>query len=354
MPRELLRRTYSWKRLRVVLVAAALLGTLFSFGWKGSVVMLYFRLLVVGLLLVGVFSLVERWPRRLPGWVARWAFQIVAVAVAAPFATAIVYWLTTLGDPQAWFHNKERMAGYSLITGFGILISPWIAMVAVYRDISGQAERQALELKLERVRFDEQALQARMNQLQAQVEPHFLFNTLANIRELVEQGSPNAADMLESLIGYLRSAVPRLHENASTVGRELELVRDYLAIMSMRMPDRLSTMARCAPGAEHVRCPPGAILVLVENAIRHGIDPSEVGGRIDVDVSVQGTQCVVTVADTGVGQGASTAGLGTGLANLQERLRLGYGPSASVTLEPSLPCGMRARMILPLGEADGR
>ena len=344
---ELFRDSFSWRRVRVVLVAAVLVGTLISLAWKGAVAMLYLRLLVVGLVLLAVFGLIERWPRRLPRWVARWALQIVAVAVAAPLAAALIYWLTTLGDPVTWYHNRERRLGYILITGFSILVSPWIAMIAVYREISGRTQRQALEFELERTKFTEQALQARMSQLQAQVEPHFLFNTLANIRELVQQGSAHAPEMLESLIGYLRAAVPRLHESTSTTGRELDLVRSYLAIMEMRMPDRLTTTIRCAPQAAHVTCPPGAVLVLVENAVRHGIDPSEDGGSIEVDVRLQGNRCVVTVRDTGVGLGGSTAGLGTGLENLRERLRLGYGSAAAVDLEPVTPRGTLARLTLP-------
>lgn len=347
---ELLRRTFGWRRFRVVLIAAVLLGTLFSLAWTGPVALLYLRLVLVGSILLAVFAVIERWPRKLPRWVARWALQILGVAVAAPLATGIVYGFTTLGDAVPWFRDEERMAGYSLITGFSLLIAPWIAMVAVYRDISGRAQRQALEFELERSRFTQQALQARTSQLQAQVEPHFLFNTLANIRELVQQGSSHAPEMLESLIGYLRAAVPRLHETTSTIGRELDLVRSYLAIMRMRMPDRLTATVGCLPDAADVPCPPGAILVLVENAVRHGIDPSETGGTIVVDARLHEEYWLVQVVDSGVGLGGSTQGLGTGIANLRERLRLGYGAKATVEIESANPSGTRACLRLPRGE----
>ncbi len=335
------------QRLRILIISAAALGTLVSFGWTGSLVDLYLRFVLVGGALLALFALVEQWPRRLPNWLARWAVQILIVAIAAPFATAIAYSLTTIGDPTPWVHEKDRMKGFGIIAGLTVLIAPWIAMIAVYRDISGRAARQALEFDLERSQFAQQTLQARMSLLQAQVEPHFLFNTLANIRELVQQGSPHAPEMLESLIGYLRAAVPRLHEVSSTIQQELELVTSYLQIMHMRMPDRLKTTIQSEPGASDVKCPPGSIIVLVENAVRHGIDPSELGGSILVDVRVDGDHCVVEVVDTGVGLGGATAGLGTGLENLQERLKLGYGPSAGVDMRPNFPVGTRARLRVP-------
>ena len=126
--------------------------------------------------------------------------------------------------------------------------------------------------------------------LQAQVAPHFLFNTLANVQALVDAGSPQAAAVLRSLIAYLRAAVPRLHEAAATIERELQLVRPYLELMQMRMPDRLQyrderrPVGRCA-----VRCPADDVLTLVENAVRHGIDPSEEGGRIDIGARREAT-----------------------------------------------------------------
>lgn len=346
---EFVRRAFAWRRMRVALVAAALLGTLFALAWKGVLALLYLRLVLVGMALLTVFAVIESWPRTLPRWVARWALQILGVAVAAPFAVAAVYAITTIGDPIPWFRDKERMTGFSLIAGVALFTAPWVAMVAVYRDISGRAQRQALQFELERSQYAQQALQARMSLLQAQVEPHFLFNTLANIRELVQQGSPNAPDMLESLVDYLRAAVPRLHETDSTVGRELDLVRSYLAIMQMRMPDRLRTEVRCEPEAADVRCPPGSILVLAENAVRHGIDPSEAGGSILVEARVEDAHCVVEVVDTGMGLGGSAPGLGTGLANLGERLKLGYGPAATIEVRRAVPSGTRACLRLPRG-----
>jgi two-component sensor histidine kinase len=349
--RGFLRRAYAWPRVRVVLIASAVLGTLMLGGWTGSVPLLYFRIACVGAVLLFVFAVLERGPRRLPRFVARWALQIVGVAVAVPPTTGLIYSLTTLGDPVPWVRNESRMSGFGMIAGMGVLIAPWIAMVAVYREISGQARRQALEFELERTQLARQALQARVSLLQSQVEPHFLFNTLANVRELVAQGSPRAPAMLQSLIDYLRAAVPRLHQPTSTIAEELELVRAYLEIMQMRMPDRLQYSVHADPAALDARCPPAGVLVLVENAVRHGIDPSETGGTVIVNVRREPGACVAEVLDTGVGLRPSSGGLGTGLQNLRERLTLGFGPGAALELSPNTPRGARALLRIPTAQA---
>src|SRR4029434_503673 len=120
------------------------------------------------------------------------------------------------------------------------------------------------------------------------------------------------------LVSYRRAAVPVLHEPAATIERELQLVRPYLELMQMRMPDRLQYAMNVDPAALKVRCPPTTLLTLVENAVRHAIDPSEEGGRIDVDIARLGDRCVVRVTDTGAGLHHSVNGLGTGLTTLRE------------------------------------
>jgi len=228
-------------------------------------------------------------------------------------------------------------------------VSPWVAMSALYRHINGQAQRQALSFELERSKLARDALDSRLRLLQAQVEPHFLFNTLANVRELVDSGSSQASEVLGSLITYLRAAVPNLHNSATTLGQELELVRAYLELMHMRMPDRLQFAIDADPAALAVQCPPMTLLTLVENAIRHGIDPSEEGGKIDVSVRLQDGRCLAEVKDTGVGLsgGQGSQGLGTGLANLRERLQLVFAGQAQLSLTALEPHGFCVNINIP-------
>jgi LytS/YehU family sensor histidine kinase len=209
------------------------------------------------------------------------------------------------------------------------------------------ARDQALAFELEKSRLERTALDTRLRLLQAQVEPHFLFNTLANVQTLVDSGSPQASGVLASLIAYLRAAVPRMHEPATTLGQELDLVRAYLELMRMRMPDRLAFALHVDPAANEVQCPPVTLLTLVENAVRHGIDPSEEGGRIDIDVRVSDGRCTVRVTDTGLGLAGAGAGLGTGLATLRERLQLAFGSEARLRLTEIEPHGVRAEIELP-------
>jgi LytS/YehU family sensor histidine kinase len=215
------------------------------------------------------------------------------------------------------------------------------------RDRPAEGRVRARPGVLERSELEREALDARLRLLQAQVAPHFLFNTLANVQALADAGSPHASTVLRSLTAYLRAAVPLLDDASATIDRELQLVQPYLELMQMRMPDRLHYAVHVDPAAASVRCPPTTLLTLVENAVRHGIDPSEDGGRIVVDISRRNDRCVVTVSDTGVGLRDSAPGLGTGLTTLRERLRLTFGDAAHLRLTADTPRGVVAEVDMP-------
>ncbi len=307
---------------------------------------------VVGLMVVLAFSLLERYPRRPPSWLSRWALQIAGVVVAVPAGVILAHSVSMAVDvTQA--HAPPQMQGLIVLFVEGLLIAPWLALGALVRQKDALAREQALALELAHSEVERQALDARLNLLQAQVAPHFLFNTLANVQALVESGSTQAAEVLRSLIAYLRAAVPRLNEPATTLGQELQLVRAYLELMRMRMPDRLQFELTADPSALALRCPPMTLLTLVENAVRHGIDPSEDGGRIDVFVRHRGDRCQVVVRDTGVGLGSHGSGLGTGLAALRERLQLIYGDEATLRVAAQDPRGVIAEIDFPFkGDAS--
>jgi LytS/YehU family sensor histidine kinase len=220
-----------------------------------------------------------------------------------------------------------------------VLLAPWVALISLVRQKDVLVRSQAVAL-------ERQATESRLQLLQSQVQPHFLFNTLANIRELVQSGSPQAPAVLDSLIAYLRAAVPRLHGPVTTLAQELELARAYLELMQMRMPDRLQYAIDADEAAFAVPCPPLTLLTLVENAVRHGIDPAEKGGRIDVRVSLAGDRCRAEVRDTGVGLRGPGGSLGTGLAALRERLQLAFGHGASLRVEATPP-GVTATVEFP-------
>jgi LytS/YehU family sensor histidine kinase len=274
--------------------------------------------------------------------------QIVVVVVAVPVGVLLPHLVHMAVDVRA-AHGSAQLQSLGALIAEGLLFAPWIALGAMVRQRDLFVRDQALEFELERSKLERNALDARLKLLQAQVEPHFLFNTLANVQALVDVGSPQASKVLASLIAYLRAAVPRMHESATTLGQELELVRAYLELMKTRMPDRLDFALHADAAASVQQCPPMTLLTLVENAVRHGIDPSEDGGRIDVDARVSDGRCRLRVTDTGLGFAAASAGggLGTGLATLRERLQLKFGGDARLQLTEVEPHGVRAEIDMP-------
>jgi len=344
-PVSILARTS--RRVAVALTISTSVFLLMVMHWKSSASSLFIRTTILGLSATAAFTLFEVWPRRLPRWFQRWAFQVIAVGVVMPLTTFLVYVLSTpRGAPPFW-ENHERMDGWMMLTFLAILIAPWTALAAIVRQKEAFARNQELAFALERSELERQALDARLHLLQAQVAPHFLFNTLANVQALVDAGSPHAATVLRSLIAYLRAAVPVLHEPAATIERELQLVQPYLELMHMRMPDRLQYTMNVDPSALTVRCPPTTVLTLVENAVRHGIDPSEEGGRIDINIERPGDRCVIRVTDTGAGLQPSGNGLGTGLTSLRERLQMIYGDAATLRLIPAARRGVVVEVDMP-------
>jgi signal transduction histidine kinase len=335
-----------WQRVRFTMGTSLLFGLFLSLLSETATAIVVGRTLLVGLGTLLAFGLFEQWPRRLPRWLGRSALQLIGIAVSIPPSAFLAYWLTTGGDPQ-FAQDEKRVMGYAMLTVTGLLFAPWIAVGAMLKQRDAFARDQALAFELERSQLERNALNARLRLLQAQVEPHFLFNTLANVQALVDAGSPQASKVLASLIAYLRAAVPRMHDPATTLGQELQLVNAYLELMQMRMPDRLQFSVHVDPAANSLLCPPMTLMTLVENAVRHGIDPSEEGGRIDVDVRLLDGRCRVRVSDTGVGLQSTSHGLGTGLSTLRERLQLTFGRDTQLQLLEVLPHGVCAELDFP-------
>ena len=203
-----------------------------------------------------------------------------------------------------------------------------------------------------------QVVEARMAAMQAQVEPHFLFNTLASIDHLIETDPPRASQMQKNLIALLRASMPTMREaNASGVrdlGRELAVIRPYLEILKVRMEERLTTEIDVPEGLQSAEFPPMMIQGLVENAIKHGLEPKAEGGNLKVKAEILHGKLAVSVADTGLGFGkAATAGTGVGLANIRERLQLLYGAKAQVSVTENRPSGTVVTITVPYKPIEG-
>lgn len=341
-----LRTVLGLRRIAVMLLVAVPIALLISIESETRSSTWLARSVIVGTGALLAFGTAESWPPRLPRWIGRWVFQLLAMAVAIPFSAYAAYWITVGGAPE-FMANPKRFVGFGQLTIAGIFFGAWIALGAMIRQRDTRAHSQTLAFERERRELERQAIEARTQLLRSQIQPHFLFNTLANIQALVEAGSPHAPQVLASLIAYLKAAVPQLDETVSTLGREVELARAYLELMRMRMPDRLRFALDVDPSVLDVRCPPTTLLTLVENAVRHGIDPAEDGGDIDIAVKREGGDVLIRVEDSGVGPGVSDSGSGTGLKALRERLALAFGEGAALRLFEREPHGFRAEVQFP-------
>ena len=341
----------SLRRVTIALVLALLAASALSPIFVTPFPVLLGRLLVISMVLLLAFTLAGLWQ---PPGVPQWLTQVLAVVLAAPVATFIVYLPSVGGNVAEVMNHEGRILGFISITATVLVIAPLLALGALYRERDAQARNQSLVFALEKSTLEKQALDAKLKLMHAQIQPHFLFNTLANVQELVESGSDQAAPVLENLIAYLRAAMPQLDDANATLGAEAALAGAYLELMHMRMPDRLSFSIRVAPELTTLRFPAMALLTLVENAIHHGIDPAEQGGTLEVEAwrDAGGGMVHLSVVDSGVGL-RETAVPGTGLANLRARLLAFYGPSAQLTLSEVHPHGVRAEMVFDPVQASG-
>ncbi len=239
----------------------------------------------------------------------------------------------------------------------------WIAASAIIKAtykgrIQAEVKAAQAEETAEAESLKRQVVEARMAAMQAQVEPHFLFNTLASIDHLIEVDPPRASLMQKNLIALLRASMPTMREASDggvrDLGRELAVIRPYLEILKVRMEERLITAIDVPDGLLSAEFPPMMVQTLVENAIKHGLEPKAEGGTLAVKAEILHGKLAVSVADTGLGFGrAATTGTGVGLANIRERLQLLYGNKASLTVAENQPCGTRVTVTVPYRPIEG-
>jgi LytS/YehU family sensor histidine kinase len=234
--------------------------------------------------------------------------------------------------------------GWTLFGGFsnGLFVS----LFFLFKFREARARAAMLKADSDRNLLSKQAIEAELKLMQAQIEPHFLFNTLASVQFLTEIDPPRAGMMLGHLLAYLRAALPQLRSNSTTLGQETELAEAYLSIMQMRMGTRLAFAIDVPQELRAHRFPPMLLMSLVENAVKHGLEPQAEGGSIKLDARRRGDRVVIALVDNGRGLGAKV-GNGVGLSNLRGRLRALYGDGARLTLEEQPPHGARATIEIP-------
>jgi len=239
-----------------------------------------------------------------------------------------------------WFMN------FVLLSVFG-LFGMKILMGGKFR---AEEKARAAGLAAERESLLRQVSEAQMQMMQAQVEPHFLFNTLASVEYLIETNPPRAAAMQRSLISYLRAVLPQMRENATTtnLGREADMIKSYLDLLKMRMEERLNVDFVMPEGLRSASFPPMMLQSLVENAIKHGLECKEDGGTIQFRAEVAHNKLRVSVSDNGLGFGALPSnGTGLGLQNIRERLKLIYKQKGLIIITPNQPSGVCVTIEIP-------
>jgi hypothetical protein len=311
-------------------------------GFAFTTALLVRQHLVSGLLVLLAIAAGEAlWPQH-AGQLRPLAGRFALVGLAAAAAAAIRLLLVSSGPgehlPLAWFANV-----WSLWTTLGML--GCAVSAATWRE--RQARDALLEAGIQRERGAARALEARLSALQAQIEPHFLFNTLANVRRLYETEPHRGRQMLGCLVDYLRVALPAMRGADNPLGRELELARSYLTVLQMRMGARMQFSIDASRAPPDARLPSMVLPTLVENAFKHGLAPLPEGGSITIRATRDRDDLVIEVADSGRGF-TRASGFGVGLANTRARLAALYGDRARLALRGNQPRGVIAEVRIPL------
>jgi len=254
------------------------------------------------------------------------------------------YWLMPLlaGGVAGWLFKDTEVPRQAMVAMAMMMLigSLGLWFVIVHR-------HQYVQMRLAELDERERAVEMARRLAAAQLEPHFLFNTLASLQHWVATRDERAAPLLEALTGYLRATLPMFARPTLALGDEAEAVRRYLQVMQARLGERLRWQVRVEPPLQALPVPPGLLLTLVENAIEHGIEPQIAGGEVRLQAAWQDGEAVITVEDSGAGF-ATGAQEGLGLTNARERLALTHGASARLTMARAASGGCRAELRLPL------
>ncbi|NVE01709.1 sensor histidine kinase [Massilia sp. BJB1822] len=319
-----LRREYLWLATFILLLLPPVIGSAGMQGW---------RLLLQWL--APRPRLARQLPRRSNGWRLSWL--VLAISLAAGSYLALRAYLAWNASHELLGLTDEQALTCALVSGALLLGIPlW------------QAQNQAGALRLAHLK--QAALSAELKALQAQVEPHFLYNTLANTRYLARHDPQKAVQMLDHLIAYLHSALPDMRSHASTLARECELAEHYLALMAIRFGERLSFQVTYPSTLGASEMPPLLLMSLVENAIRHGVEPQPGAVHVEVAALAAGPHLQIMVSDNGAGLEATAMGSGVGLRNLRERLAAHYSGKARFDLRIGVHGRTEAELLLPLKE----
>jgi hypothetical protein len=333
----------------VMSVACAIVITVIVGRFQDCFANLVFSMIIGGIafLIIDVSRLLLWREGEKPTKVKFFTIVLVAVPVAQFAGTLLASKLLGLEAPPL---RKMVLGGSNGMVWFTLVVTLAVGTYLKNRENLLHAETAAAAEKARAEAIARQALQAQLQLLQAQIEPHMLFNTLANLQGMISIDPERAQQLLDQLILYLRATLASSRAETTTLAQEFALMDAYLGLMSVRMGTRLAYTLDMPAALRGAQLPPMLLQPLVENAIIHGLEPKVDGGHVTVSASAHGETLVVSVADTGLGLDAPSSKSGThlGVANTRERLLALYGAQASLALEPNAAQGALARLTLPL------
>ncbi|MGE5669721.1 MAG: sensor histidine kinase [Betaproteobacteria bacterium] len=283
--------------------------------------------------------------------VKQYVAMVFAVVIAATLAeVCLEAWRTNGQIVEAGANRQSALLDVAIDLATQVIRDSFVGLIiaSTWLYVRAEADHAAAiaACAVDSERMDRQTAEARLQVLEAQIEPHFLFNTLANVKRLYETDRAAGATMMRNLKDYLSVALPQMRATASTLGRESDHAIAYLNIQRIRMGRRLAFDFDVPAELRNARMPPLMLLTLVENSVKHGLTPRLEGGRIDVRARVVDGQLRIDVADTGQGFTKSGGG-GTGLANTRARLASYFGERGNLSLAVNTPQGVVATLVLP-------
>jgi sensor histidine kinase YesM len=277
------------------------------------------------------------------------ALQATLVAAALLIGTTVGSFLGAVAsglNSSFFFENYEL---FIQILFLGVMFGSIITYIFSSREQIAESQAQIQEEKIKRLISEKKAAETNLKLLQAQIEPHFLFNTLSNVLSLLDTNPQKGKSMLVDFIQYLRASLSKIREEKATLGQEMEMIQAYLSIFKVRMGDRLHYKIDLPKNLKAISFPPMLIQPLVENAIKHGLEPKVDGGEILIRGIEQDGILRLEVLDTGMGfKGERDSGMG--LSNIRERLQSIYGKSGCLILEENQPHGLKVTIEVPHGK----
>ena len=272
------------------------------------------------------------------------ATRIIMLAALGAVFGVIVSMVASGSGWQAGLQALPRTVGI-IVIGAALLVAAPLLLIGMFRSRQHALQMAALQRDAEQERLARVLSETQLRLLRAQIEPHFLFNTLGAVQQLAQESAPRAAELTAHLIAFLRASLDEMRSDTVALRDEFGLVDAYLRVMQARLGSRLRFTLSLPRALEPVRLPSMLLLTLVENAIKHGIEPALRGGEIAVSAAVHGGGVRLQVVDTGIGLGGDVVE-GTGLTNARRRLELAHRGAASLALA-TIEAGTCAEIILP-------